>query len=97
MPLKILAEAVGRIEHKLDLLITMVRKMPSNALLRLPAVGEPGLTCPLCGQSVNYDIDARAEVCTRRCGCKTGKTAPIKLEPLPSPGARRHGNDRSEE
>lgn len=99
MALKILAEALGRLEHKADIIIHLLRDISKfvGSSFRIPAVGEFGHNCPVCGQQVNYEIDARAEVLNRKCGCKSGKIAPIRFEPIPIPPKRSSNVRRSED
>lgn len=83
MGLSILAEALMRIEHKLDLLIEgfFVKTVVH------PKLHFFGNTCPVCGESIDYQIDVQHQVVVRRCGCKTGKIpSAIPLLPAVQPG-----------
>jgi hypothetical protein len=83
----LLAEALARIEHKVDALINEKR------FLVIPPLGDFSHVCPVCKRSVQYMVDQMAEILIRKCGCTTGKQAPIKLMPIPQRGER---NDRDE-
>lgn len=79
---EILAEALARVEHKLDLLLK------HNKVQGLQ-VHFPGQSCPLCGFLIDYQIDLMKNVVVRRCKCTTGKVAPmvpLSLSPV-QPGA----------
>ena len=85
MAFNVLAEALARVEHKLDLILTAIKysespqKMPMNFL---------GHSCPVCDQIVEYQIDLTNNVVTRRCKCTTGKVPPTTpLFPAVQPGA----------
>lgn len=68
MPFALIAEAVLRIEHKLDALLrfTCAPVMPMHFV---------GQACPACQMPVDYTVDIKAGVVVRRCECKTGKVA----------------------
>lgn len=66
----ILAEALARVEYKLDLL------MQNFGIKGAPMEFEASY-CPVCSQPVKYQIDVVKNVVVRRCGCKTGKSAAI--------------------
>lgn len=64
-------ESLSRIEHKLDLYLkTLSDGKSSNS-----KVGDPTHICPLCNQTVDYNVDIEDSVVIRKCGCKTGKIA----------------------
>jgi hypothetical protein len=78
MALAIIAEAVLRIEHKLDAILR-------HLLVPMPLpMHFSGSMCPACGQLVDYQIDFKNQVVVRRCGCKTGKI-PSAIPMLPVP------------
>lgn len=82
-PDSVLAEALARIEHKLDfVLIYIGRLMGPNFV---SALGDMSHPCPVCKQQVKYVIDQIHQVLVRKCGCKTGKLAPIPLEAFAPP------------
>lgn len=87
MGLGILAEALARIEHKLDLVLKTL-KYPESTELKMP-MQFSGHQCPVCMMPVNYQIDIMKNVVVRRCDCTTGKVPPSSpLFPVtPSPGA----------
>ena len=92
MALGVLAEALARIEHKLDLLL---RGTLSSS--RLISVGDKSHACPLCNQQVKYSIDILKRVLTRQCGCKTGFQPPVDLEAYAPPPAARRQDDAERE
>ena len=78
-----LAEALARIEHKVDVLFTFLRRQ--NPQLMIPAVGDLNHTCPVCQQPVTYVVDPVVQILIRKCGCRTGLQAPINLEAFAPP------------
>lgn len=70
--LNILAEALLRLEHKLDLLVLAAY---ANSPL-MPTMSFKGLTCPVCNQEVKYSIDMVHRVVKRNCGCSTNLVVP---------------------
>jgi len=97
MALGIIAEALARIEHKLDVIIKA--SWSSNSPF-LTSVGDKSHSCPLCKQQVKYTVDVIKKVLTRQCGCKTGLQAPIDLAAFAPPAlpARetRDGHDQED-
>ena len=79
----VLAEAMARLEHKLDLVLEQITPGPSRAV-PLPALGSPK-TCPVCKQNIDYQVDQINKVIVRKCGCKTGLQAPLDLEAFAPP------------
>lgn len=88
MALGIIAEALLRIEHKVDALIKAfdIKTTPLHFI---------GQACPVCQQFVDFTVDVQKGVAVRRCGCKTGKVpsmipltpvteAPRNVTPLPA-------------
>lgn len=77
MGLSIIAEAVLRVEYKLDALLRFLKipvAMPMHFI---------GHQCPGCNSPVDYVIDIQHQVVVRRCNCKTGKVpSTIPLLPL---------------
>lgn len=59
-------ETLSRIEHKLDLCLK--KELQTK-------VGDPTHICPVCNQTVDYQVDIEDSVVLRKCGCKTGKIA----------------------
>ena len=74
MSAKIVSEALLRIEHKLDLLLEKIVTPDTKQ------VGNSLHICPLCKQLVQYSPDLIESVIARKCGCSSGKIAPIKTE-----------------
>jgi len=82
MGLSILAEALARIEHKLDCMV----RATSTPVYPMHFSGN---VCPSCNQAVDYQIDVQHQVVVRRCGCSTGKVpSAIPLLPVAPPGAQ---------
>lgn len=65
MALSLLAEALLRIEHKLDAILHAFE------IVAKP-MGFIGTACPVCKQPVQYQMDIVHNVVKRRCGCATG-------------------------
>jgi hypothetical protein len=66
VPLGIIAEAVLRLEHKVDLLLTHL-KVPVKPMHFV------GNSCPVCKQANDFYIDVVKNIVSKRCGCSTGK------------------------
>lgn len=64
MALSILAEALARIEHKLDLIL---RAWPAANVVPMSFLA----TCPVCKKLVEYQIDLNSNVVRRCCGCSS--------------------------
>jgi hypothetical protein len=90
-----LAEALARVEHKLDLLLGS--QAGQDGQLQLLAVGDKTHMCPVCHKSVTYRVDIMSKLLTRMCGCSTGMSAPLNLTPFSPPPATNtnteNGND----
>ena len=88
-----LAEALARVEHKLDLLLES--QAGQDPLLELRSVGDPNHLCPICTKPVTYYVDIMSKLLTRTCGCSTGMSAPLNLAPFSPPQATKteNGND----
>lgn len=84
MGLGIIAEAVIRIEHKLDVVIRALQFL--NPKEQIPQVHFVGTTCPVCNQIIDYQVDLTNNVAVRRCGCKSGKV-PSSIPLFPVTGA----------
>lgn len=77
------AEALARIEHKLDLTMKMVARLletnPMNVQIlqdvQFDQVSNKQHECFLCGVAVEYAIDPVDSIVVRKCNCKTGKIA----------------------
>lgn len=83
----VLAEALARIEHKLDLLLALqMGKTPGMK----KQLGE-AINCPVCGRLVEYQVDQINKVIVRKCGCKTGLQAPLDLNAFAVPAEARKG------
>lgn len=90
MALRILAEAVLRLEHKLDLIL----KHLNASVMPMHFVGQ---TCSVCKKSIDYQVDMAAGVVTRKCDCKSGKLPPMyQLTPIPS-GETTNGRPKTEQ
>jgi hypothetical protein len=77
--LQVLAEAVARIEHKLDQLLVATG---AGAGVH-PQMHFVGQSCPICKMPIDYQIDINHNVVVRKCGCKSGKVpAAIPLSTL---------------
>ncbi len=88
-----LMEALSRIEHKVDLCLAA----QSNA--KKSQLGDLTHVCPICNQSVDYNVDIEDSVVLRKCGCKTGKIALdiSKFAPPITIKKKVEDNDRSSE
>ncbi len=81
MALAIIAEALARIEHKVDLVLQRLGFLDNKPFQQLQF---EGMSCPVCSQPVAYQIDVMHGVVARKCGCTTGKLPPlIPLVPIP--------------
>ncbi len=67
-------EAILRVEHKLDLVLTHL-KAESKEPLSFEKLGSSFKSCPVCEQPIQYDVDITDAVVVRKCGCSTGKIA----------------------
>lgn len=83
MALAIIAEALTRIEHKIDLVLTRLGFLDKTPLRQLQF---EGASCPVCLMTVSYQIDVVHGVVARKCGCTTGKLPPL-IPLVPVPGA----------
>lgn len=92
-----MAEALARIEHKLDILLRIQISIGANSPNggpSPPATMDKNLTCPVCGKQVRYNMNFfNAGVVVRSCGCKTG-LIPIDLDTF-SPGEQNNGRTKS--
>lgn len=81
---EILAEALARLEHKVDVILHSLKLSGSFAHTGTP-MHFPGQVCPLCNSLVDYQIELTKGVVVRKCKCTTGKVAPtIPLVPVPT-------------
>lgn len=87
MALSIIAEALARVEHKLDLILTKIAFLDQTPLQQ---VGSWGNSCPVCKEVVEFKMDLLNGVVVRKCGCKTGILAPL-IPLIPPPGAPSNG------
>jgi hypothetical protein len=79
----ILAEALLRIEFKLDLILkglSLGSMEPMQFTERAP--------CPACREAIQFQVDIQQQVVKRVCGCKTGKQPPLQpfIPVPPQPG-----------
>lgn len=83
--INIIAEALIRIEHKIDAFIrqnsTPVQKMEFT-----------GGICPVCKRWIEFQIDPAHYVVKRVCGCSSGKI-PLVIEPPPNERENRDVRD----
>lgn len=87
MALPLLAEALLRVEHKIDALLTALEVKPKPMHFY-------GQACPVCSKPIQYVIDMTHNVVKRLCGCSTGKQPSIiPLTPLEDPGGS-NGKER---
>jgi hypothetical protein len=76
-----IAEALARIEHKLDVLFVLLESDGAAPHIRremrqdIRQVGDPRHRCSICKSQVEYFADPIDSVVVRKCGCKTGKIA----------------------
>lgn len=91
----VIMEALARIEHKLDLLL----KQSDNTPPLMTKLGDVMHRCPVCNQQVDHQVDIVNGVVTRKCGCATGKIAPVDLGAFAPPAvpARERDNGRRSE
>lgn len=90
-----LAEALARVEHKVDLILrSIAENYPSTLLTTL---ADPSHVCPLCNLSVTYQVDLMGQSLTRNCGCRTGVQAPLNLQPFAPPAPTESGNNGQQE
>ncbi len=80
MALHHLAEAVLRLEFKVDLIMKFLGMPPAMPMHFI------GQMCPACSKSVDYQIDVNHQVVIRKCDCKSGKI-PSTYPLLPAQGA----------
>lgn len=73
----VLAEALCRIEFKLDLLLAQ-----SGLGAVFPKMDN--FSCPTCKLKPEYSIDLHKQVVVRKCGCGTGKI-PSSIPLFPNP------------
>ena len=90
MGFSLLAEALARMEHKIDLLLThfKVNTKPMHFY---------GISCPVCKQQIEYVIDIQQNIVKRKCGCSTNKQPSIQLTPVSSGGKSSGSNTSSSE
>ena len=98
----VLAEALVRLEHKVELLLGDIIRM--NHITKCPQLGDI-VMCPVCNQKVDYQVDQINKVVVRKCSCKTGLQAPLDLNAFVAPmgprkdqadGTREDHEDRSD-
>lgn len=66
MPVKVIAEGLVRLEHKIDAIMRhlQVKSRPMHFI---------GEACPVCSKPIDYRIDPTANVVARKCDCSSGK------------------------
>lgn len=72
MPMSDIAEALARLEHKVDLLLKNQKDFDP-----LPMHFQGVHTCPVCKSNVEYIVDAVKNIVIRRCGCRSGKLSSV--------------------
>lgn len=72
--LSTIAEAIARLEYKLDLVIRFL--MPNGNYKPMHFFGHE---CPVCKNTVDYQIDMANKIVVRKCNCKSGKI-PVEIE-----------------
>ena len=78
MPMTAIAEAILRVEYKLDLLLKHLKV--STKPMHFADY------CSVCKRTVDYQIDIAKGIVVRKCDCSTGKQPPlIPLVPGPVP------------
>ena len=81
MSLAVLAEALARVEYKLDSIIKALN------LPVMPMQSVMSSVCPVCSRTVTYQMDIVNGVVVRKCDCSTGKLPPtLSLLPNIIPG-----------
>lgn len=91
MALAIIAEALARIEHKLDVIIRNVIPFASTAENSMSFFN----ICPLCQRVVEHQIDLQHNVVVRRCGCSSRmfpSVVPLTPSQQPQNGAADAGS-----
>lgn len=85
----ILAEALARVEYKLDLLLN---GLGFAGAMQTPMHHFIGAMCPACKNPIDYQVDLANQVVVRKCGCRSGKQPPIvPLIPV-APTENKNGN-----
>lgn len=80
MALHILAEALARIEFKIDVVISRLGFLDKTPITPMKFSGG---NCPVCTVPVEYQVDVTHNVVVRKCDCTTGKVPSlIPLVPL---------------
>lgn len=85
--INVLAEALLRIEHKLDVIMRGIG-ISEGVHPQLHFVGQ---VCPVCKQQIEYQVDIANQVVKRRCGCTSGKQPPL-IPLIPAAGDSPNGN-----
>jgi len=96
----ILSEALFRIEYKLDVVLDYLGRTNPALLAKIlqeNRIGESQV-CVACGRQVTSQVDIINKVITRKCGCSSGKSAPIDLgifaPPLSAKKETENGSDQ---
>jgi len=97
-----LSEALIRIEYKVDLVLDYIGRTAPVLLAQViqeNRLGDSKQTCPACGNQVATQVDIVNKVITRKCGCSSGKSAPIDLGVFAPPvlPAKRESADGSDQ
>jgi len=79
----VLAEALCRIEYKLDQMYRLHRGSNFGQLETSSPMGSSGEMCPFCSKVIAYQVNVNKNVVARKCGCKTGKIVPDLNQFLP--------------
>lgn len=95
MALHLIAEAILRLEHKVDILLNRMLSAGAH-----PQMNFTGVPCPVCKMPIDYVVDIEHQVAVRKCNCYSGKVTssfPIftKIPPAGAPNARSSGRQSS--
>lgn len=91
----ILMETLLRIEHKMDEILKQQKTDENTNFTKMASVNH---RCPICDQSVQYQVDVMNSVVVRKCGCSTGKIAlDMGAFAPPVQPARKSDNERDTE
>ena len=88
MAFDLLAEALVRVEHKVDILLQLITLVLGEHL-PMPQVKDNNI-CPVCSKPIRYYMDVIRRAVVRDCGCGTGLLAPSNLD-LFAPIGEKHG------
>jgi hypothetical protein len=84
MAFHLVAEALLRIEHKVDALLRHF-KVPTTQMHFI------GSACPVCMNLIEYQLDMKNNVAIRKCNCRSGKQP--SLFPITDIGEGNEGDE----